>query len=323
MYARLFSGHLIPLRSFSTGGEGTGSGLGSQGAVRLTDDRRFLLAVNAGSDELSVFFVSRFGLFLTDVVPSGGEQPVSVDVHDGLVFVLNGGGVNNVAGFALTPFGRLLPIPGSARPLSVDSTGPAQVEFSPDGSRLVVTEKATSLVDTFRVGPFGFLFDFTAHVSSGMTPFGFVFRGDDQLVVSEAFGGAADASAVSTYRFDGPSSIAPISPSVPTTETAACWIAMTEDGRYAYATNTGSNSITGYRVTPGGMLELLDADGETAETAAAPLDFAFADGSRFLYVLESGNGSVSAFFRLDGGGLVRIQSPIGGLPPGSAGLAAF
>jgi 6-phosphogluconolactonase (cycloisomerase 2 family) len=98
---------------------------------------------------------------------------------------------------------------------------------------------------------------------------------------------------------------------------------MTEDGRYAYATNTGSNSITGYRVTPGGMLELLDADGETAETAAAPLDFAFADGSRFLYVLESGNGSVSAFFRLDGGGLVRIQSPIGGLPPGSAGLAAF
>lgn len=322
VYARLFSGHLVPLRAFATGGEGTGQGLGSQGAVRLTDDGRFLLAVNAGSDELSAFFVTRFGLFRTDVVDSGGTMPISVDEHDGLVYVLNAGGVNNVTGFRLTPFGRLVAIPLSTRPLSADSVGPAQVEFGPDGAHLVVTEKATNLVDTFRVGPFGDLYDFEANPSAGATPFGFEFRGDE-LIVSEAFGGAADASAVSSYRFDGPSSIAPISASVPTTETAACWIAVTDDGGYAYTTNTGSGSITGYAVSPGGMLTILDADGETAETAGGPLDLALAGGSRFLYVLESGNGSVSAFYRLPDGGLVRIQSPITGLPPGAAGIAAF
>ena len=31
-----------------------------------------------------------------------------------------------------------------------------------------------------------------------------------------------------------------VSPSVPTGQTAACWIVVTKDGKYAYTTNTGS-----------------------------------------------------------------------------------
>ena len=37
----------------------------------------WLLAVNAGSDELSLHRVRRRGLVLADVVPSGGDQPVA------------------------------------------------------------------------------------------------------------------------------------------------------------------------------------------------------------------------------------------------------
>src|SRR5207244_3985264 len=39
----------LPGSPFSTGGAGTGSGLGSQGALQATSDGRYLLAVDAGS----------------------------------------------------------------------------------------------------------------------------------------------------------------------------------------------------------------------------------------------------------------------------------
>ena len=106
-----------------------------------------------------------------------------------------------------------------------------------------------------------------------------------------------------------------------TTETAACWVVVTKNGRYAYTTNTGSNSISGYRIAHDGALTLLDADGKTATTGAGPLDLALAKNSRLLYSLNSGVSEIQGF-AVNGDGSLDSLGSIGGLPAGTIGLAA-
>jgi 6-phosphogluconolactonase len=319
VFDRAHDGSLSPDGSFATGGTGTGAGLGNQSGLVL--DRKRLFAVNAGSDSVSAFKVKRNGLKLVDTVASGGDQPISLTVHRRLVYVLNAGGTANIKGFKLTRHRDLSPLAGSTRPLSTAAPGPAQVSFDPKGRTLVVTEKDTNLIDTYKVNQHtGRASGANPQASAGQTPFGFAFDPRGHLIVSEAFGGAADASAVSSYEVDD-GVIDPITASAATTETAACWIVATKDGRFTYTTNTGSGSISGYRISSGGELSLLDADGVTGETGPGPIDMALTRGSRFLYSLNSGDGTISGFRVQGDGGL----SPIGGasgLPAAANGLAA-
>ena len=184
-----------------------------------------------------------------------------------------------------------------------------------------MTEKATNMIVTYEVRR-GFASGPNAQPSAGQTPFGFGFDRRGLLIVSEAFGGAPDASAVSSYSLSGDGTIAPISASVKTTETAACWIVVTKNGRYTYTTNTGSNSITGYRIGSDGSLAILDADGKTADTGATPIDMALTKSSRLLYALAGGGPEINGFVVNDDGSLDPIGT-VGGLPPApSASLPA-
>ncbi len=294
VFERAGDGTLTPTGEVATGGLGSGSGLGSQGAVALTTDGRRIAAVNPGSDQVSSFRVVRGGPVLASTVASGGDLPISVAIHGRLAFVLNAGGDGNVSGFRFGPGGRLTPISGSTRSLSGTAVGPAQVEFSVDGRQLLVTEKNTNQIVVYPVRRDGRLGAPRVHPAAGQTPFGFSLWGST-VVVSEAFGGAADASAVSSYRLGANGALTPISASVPTTETAACWIAITPDGQYAYTTNTGSDSVTGYAIGAGGSLSVLDGDGVTATTGDVPIDMAVSADGSFLYTLDSGSDQVSGF----------------------------
>ena len=324
MYDRTADGELVRVNAFATGGLGTGSGLGNQGGMTMTADRKFLLVVNAGSHDVSVFETTLDGLVLRDRKPSGGRNPVSVTVNGRLVYVLNAGGaagsVDSVVGFRLSREGALSMIAGSTRGLSATSTGPAQAELSPDGATLIVTEKATNRVDAFAVEDSGVLGAAQSHASSGMTPFGFAFGKHDQFFVSEAFGGAADASAVSSYQVTGTAAIGVISPSVPTTETAACWVVVSDDGRFLYTTNAGSGTVTGYSVRPNGAIALLDAGGVTGVTGPGVTDVTLTGNGRYLYALRSGAGQIAAFRVNDHGAL----TPIGTFasPAGANGIVA-
>jgi 6-phosphogluconolactonase (cycloisomerase 2 family) len=309
--------------SFATGGRGTGSGLGSQGAIVLSSNGRWLFACNAGSDEISVFLVAPNGAVLTHKVSSGGKRPISLALHRNSLFVLNAGGqvgdTDNVTGFAFFG-GRLYPMPESTRALSADNTNPAQVGFSSDGETLVVTEKDTGVIDTFKVDNDGAI-DAAKHFqSSGQTPFGFAVRGYD-LIVTEAFGGATDASAASSYELNRDGDLEVISPTVATTETSACWVVVTGSGRFAYTANTGSGTISGYRLGTDGALTLLNADGVTGITGAnsSPADMTLSLNSKFLYC-RNGNGTISAFRVHDNGSLLPLNGT-SGVPAGSAGLA--
>ncbi len=319
VFDRAADGSLTPAGSVATGGQGTGAGLGSQGALVL--DGRRLLAVNAGSNTISLLRVRPNGPVLRDVAASGGVGPISVTVRGRLVYVLNKGDAAtpaNIVGFAIWR-GHLFRLPGSSRPLSSAAPDPAQIEFSPDGRQLVVTEKATNRIVTYRIGFFGYASGPKVQASAGQTPFGFAFGGRRHLIVSEAFGGAPDASAVSSYGLSFDGAIAPIDPSVATTETAACWVVVTRDGRYAYVTNTGSASVSGYAIARDGGLTLLNADGKTANTGAGPIDAAIAAG--FLYVLAGDAHEINAFVVNRDGSLTAVGA-VGGLPAGSVGLAA-
>jgi 6-phosphogluconolactonase len=317
-FDRAGDGTLAPAGEFPTGGNGTGGGLGNQGAVAL--EGRRLFAVNPGSDSVSVFEVTPAGLTLLDTEASGGDQPISLTFHGDLLYVLNAGGSGNISGLTVSRSGDLAPLARSTRPLSGDATGPAQVSFDPHGELLVVTEKDTNLIDTYEVGRSGRPGVIEPQASAGATPFGFAFDPRGHLIVSEAFGSAADESAVSSYDVvDG--LIEPITASAGTTETAACWIVVTPNGRFAYTTNTGSGSISGYRVGRDGTLSLLDADGVTGTTGPGPIDMALTRGGRFLYSLNSGDETISGFRVGSDGSLTPIGGS-SGLPDGATGLAA-
>ena len=70
---------------------------------------------------------------------------------------------------------------------------------------------------------------------------------------------------------------------------------VTGDSRYAYATNTGSASISGYRIGRRGELTLLDPDGKTGNTGATPIDIARSSNSRFIYEVSAGSDTISGF----------------------------
>lgn len=321
VFERANDGTLSLADSVDTGGLGTGSGLGSQGAIAL--DGKTLLAVNPGSDSISLFRVGNDGgLTLLDVADSGGDQPISVSIHGRRAYVLNAGAPENITGFAIF-HGHLIQLPGSSRPLSSSGVGAAQVQFSPNGRLLVVTEKGTNQIDTYFVGFFGYAYGPSVQASVGQTPFGFAFAGRDTLVVSEAFGGNTDASTVSSYDVSFFGGLDPITESAPTTETAACWIAISKNGHFAYTTNTGSSSVTGFRINHSGELSILNADGVTGETGAgsSPIDAAFSGNGRFLYVLSAGTNAITAFQANSDGSLTNLGS-IGGLPAAAVGLAA-
>jgi 6-phosphogluconolactonase (cycloisomerase 2 family) len=325
-FQRDANGELTQIGSFPTGGLGTGINLGTQSALAMSDSGRYLFAVNAGSGSFTVFAVIPPGLQRVAVVPSGGRNPVSVDARSRFVYVLNAGGavgdVDRVDGFRIRQ-GRPVAIQGATMLLNAVSTGPAQVAFDPDGTHLVVTEKDTNLIDVIELDENARPVSLTSFPSSGATPFGFEFGVRDQLFVSEAFGGLPDASAVSSYVLEEDGALVVVDPSEETTETAACWVVVTRDGRFIYETNTGSGTVTGFAVSDEGELTLLDPDGVTGDTGtdSGPLDLDISVDGLFLYTLNGGNGTVSAF-RIGSNGALTAIAAYSGVPIGATGLVA-
>ncbi len=300
---------------FATGGTGTGGALGSQGALTLSRDGQRLFAVNAGSNEVSAFAVTATGLLLTSTVSSGGVRPISVTSHDGLVYVLNAGS-SSIAGFAVDQNGALTPVHASTQALSSNTADGAQIQFSPDGRVLVVTEKGTNSISTFTVGSDGRAGNRQTYPSSGATPFGFDFDQNNTLFISEAPGSAA-----SSYAAGDDGALTPISRSVPDKQAAACWLVVTNSARLAFVANAGSDSISSYRIGPDGKLSLAYDVARALPAGTGPLDLGLSRDSQYLYQLGGRAHTLTGLRVNVDGSLSPVQ---GGLPiPTSAvGVAA-
>lgn len=316
-FAQDDSGLLTPAGEFPTGGLGTGSGLGNQGA--LAHDGEFLFAVNAGSDDISVLRFDDEELQLVDLAYSGGDRPVSVTIDRGILYVLNAGS-DSIAGFTVDGDGLLEELEGSVRTLSGVGTGAAQIGFSDDGSVLIVTERATNSVVTFDLDRTGVPTERQVFASPGVTPFGFAVAPGRRIFVAEAAGGAEGASTVTSWRVAPDGTLNVLTPAEPTFQAAACWAAITPDGRYVYTTNTASSSISGFGVH-GGDLELLHGGVAGDPGAGArPIDLVITPDGRFLHALNGGTDSIGSFAIADDGSLEYLGEQAG-LPDGANGLA--
>jgi len=320
IYNRAADGTLLPSGSVATGGRGIGGfylGIGSQYSVILSDDGRWLFAVNAGSNEISSFAVTGTGLTLASKVASGGLLPVSMTLHDDVLYVLNGGGSGNISGFNVGEHGELIPLAGSTRNLSNNGVGtsplPNTIQFDPSGEWLIVSELASNKLSVYPVNASGIAGTAMAYPAAGVNPFGFAFDKRGHVIVSEAFGNGVNAGAVSSYDFSDDGHLTVISPSVPTHQTAACWVVVTKNGKYAYSTNATSSVVTGFRVARNGSLTELNGNGVTGVPGAAPLDEGLSKDSRYLYTLNVFSSSISVFRIEDNGSLTSVQE-LKGLP---------
>jgi len=321
VYGKAADGTLTWQANYATNGLGiTGLTGSNQGGLVLSENGRWLIVVNAGSNDVSVFSINHKGLTLTDKASSQGTMPISVTVHGNVVYVLNTGGTENtgnIAGFDLND-GKLFAISGSVQPLS-GITAPAQISFNPSGTVLVVTEKSTSKIDIFLVNDEGVPSAPNVQASSGGTPFGFDFTPSGTLLVSEAAGGPAGTGAVSSYRISDSGSLTTLSASVPDTQLAACWLVVTGNGQFAYTANAHSTTISSYTIDSNGKISLLNA--KAATVGGTDLDMALARNSRFLYVFDNGDHAIVAYEVHADGSLTWLQTT-SGIPAGADGLAA-
>jgi hypothetical protein len=323
-FDRHADGSLTPIAGspFAIGGAGLGAGLGSQGAIQASPDRRFLLAVDAGSNQISVLRVGRDGVPTPVGAPvsSGGIKPVSIAINPlGLVYVANvGNGGSNYSGFFLTPLGKLIPLPYTKVAVP-EGSGVGDVLFNSTGNRLVGTRDNTSLIDSFTVRLDGRIVPavgspFTAQ---SLGPIGAEFRPTDpsQLYVSNAHAGAG-LGTVSAFNDSRSGVLTSIGNSpVPDGQTAPCWVEISHDGKYLFAVNTGSGNLSSYAIGHDGSLTLLGTAPFT--NGAGAVDARLSPDGNTLSV-TGGRGLVVSTFAVDGGTLTELPSSPVALPAGTS-----
>ena len=321
-YHRAPDGTLTLAGTYPTGGLGgvlAGSvvdHLASQGSLAYDAGHGLLLAVNAGSDTVSVFGVRGDRLQLRQVVWSGGRFPVSVTVYGNHAYVLDALDGGALYGYRIGD-GHLSPIPGSRRGLGLDpaatpqfTSTPGQAAFTPDGAAVVVTTKANGNdVDVFAVRPGGLLSTApVVNAEPGAVPFAVSFDRAGHVLIAEA-----GPNAVASFALSG-GTLTQLHVAL-TGQAATCWVARA--GRYFYASNAGSGSVSGYAIGGSGRLTAL---GNTS-TDAGTVDASAADG--FLYVQTGAAGIVDEYAVGAGGTLSPIGSVTVAGAVGGEGIVAL
>ena len=307
----------------STGGTGTGAGLGNQGGLVFNQALQRFFAVNAGNDTISMLQLELDGhLTLLSNVASGGVRPLSITVSGDTVYVVNAGNTMssvaaNISGFKIMG-DMLMPIANSSKPLSAANPNPAQIQFSPDGKTLVVSEKGTNVLSAYTVAN-GVATGPVVKTSAGTTPFGFDFDAAGHLVVSEAAGGMANMSTTSSYSIGANAMLTTISGAIPTTRSAACW--ATVAGNFAYVSNAGTNDITGFKIATDGSLTLLDPSGVSGQVASGATDDDATDGNDFLYVVTNA-AHVISIFQINADGSLTKKPDFMQIPTAVSGIVA-
>jgi 6-phosphogluconolactonase len=322
-FARHADGSLTPIPGspFAAGGAGLGSGLASQGAIQVTSDGRYLLAVDAGSNQISVLRITANGVpvLAGQPVSSGGIQPVSVAVSpSGLVYVANSGaGGSGYSGFRLNPAGQLIPVPHSTVTVP-DGSGLGDVFFNATGDRLIGARTGTSQIDSFVVLPNGRLAaaQGSPFTGQGLGQLGAEFSpaNPSQLFVSNAHNGPL-LGTVSAYTDSLSGQLTPIGSSpYADFQTAPCWVEISHDGQYLFTVNTGSGNISSYSVNPDGSLALIGSFAISG--GGADIDARLSPDGHYLLVDGSGHNFVSVF-AVNGGNLTELPTSPTPLPAGA------
>jgi 6-phosphogluconolactonase (cycloisomerase 2 family) len=319
-FRRAADGSLDRIGSVATGGDGDGTlHLQSQGSVTLTGDGQYLLVTNAASEDVSVFSVATDGSIELRERVHTGATPRSVAERDGLVVVLNTG-EPGLASFRLNAEG-IERVEGGDQRLDASHADPAQVAFSPDGSMVVITERATDSIVTYEVAPDGTFGASSEIASEGPTPYGFAFTSGGTLIVTEAFGAEKGAAAASSYAIVDGSLVARTS-SVGNGRSEICWAVVTPDDRFAFTTNFADGAVSRYAIASDGSLSLEDARaGISVEGKPGLRDEGLSSDGRFLYAIDADGGRIYGW-SVEAEGALEPVGSWEGVPETVAGLAA-
>lgn len=355
------NGNLSALQKISTKGFGTAGPTESQDSVVLNADHTLLFTVNVASDNISVFRVdpNTFKLTFVQKIASGGDRPVELAVRKNLLYVVNSGKPSGITGFRIAADGTLTPIKGSSRPLSFGDNSPfgnvhvqcqtifpafaanqmcsvaqpADIRFTPNGKFLVVSERLVNQFSVYNVDKNGVAGERHSRTSSGESPFGIDFDNNGHMLVAESFldspgtPGSANIptsgnGAASSYNITAKGDTRIVTGSLKTGKRTGCWMVVTPSGRYAYMTNPGGASISGFKVSGDGKLKLINGSGSVA-ASHDPRDEDITLDGRFLYVLNNGAGSVNGYRINKDGTLDSITTTGRTLAQFGQGLAAF
>lgn len=346
-FHRADDGRLSPGASYPTGGNGHAPNpplgfpiLESQGALILSRDGRMLFAVNAGSDTISSFAVRRGGeLQRVSQVSSNGARPVSLTLHDDVLYVANADS-RSIQGYTVSGNGELRMLAGASRALS--GSGVATIAFNPTGDVLVIASRGDGepmgSLETVTVNDHGMPGAVCRQdvVKAGQAPFGFTFDRRGHVILSNL--SLTGESSVSRYSVARTGEMRLVAEQMIYT-TAACWVATATMGpsTTAFITSAGSRSVTALRLDrSGGLTPVgpLSATEQAAFTSGLALDCAVSMGEDYLYVLSPDGFSTAPFtgtgpavihgYRIEpSGALTSLGPPVGSLPQGATGLAAM
>jgi 6-phosphogluconolactonase (cycloisomerase 2 family) len=310
------TGALTPFGEYPTGGAGTGTGLGSQGALVFDATSNHFFAVNAGDGSISELALAVDGsIQLLSSVPSGGKTPISLTLSGTTLYVLNSGSATvaaNISGFTVDP-GGLVPIPGSTQPLSVAQPGAEQISFVQSGSVLVVTEKGANNIDTFVVTAGVAAAGTFTTAGTAMAPYGFGVADNGLIVVSQA---TANTGA-SSYSISATGAVTVDTPFVADGQLAACWVTILHET--AYALNAHNSTISAYTITPATGAIALVGNGVAATSGMGPTDIAASPDGAFLYTRNGAGQSISSW-PIASDGSLGTTTTFAGTPAASSGL---
>ena len=303
VFKRRSDGTIKPIEVIKTGGKGIASqqpfGLpvvDSADSIVTSSDHKLLFVVNDGSNDISVFRVTHGGISRSDKKGSGGKLPISLAVHNNLLYVLNGVS-GNIKGYRFNTAGKLTAIKGGAQSLSLPGANgvAADIGFTPNGKWLFVTMRylplmtgtngQNGLIDRFKVNSDGSVGKAIRQTAATPTPFGFRFTSKGTMVDTSAgivmsvnnapppLGDGAQANgSLQTYSVGSNGKLTAIS-NAASGGRAACWVALSNNGKFAFVTNTlsataanpapgapigtGQSALSRYSVSPSGQLKLL------------------------------------------------------------------
>jgi 6-phosphogluconolactonase (cycloisomerase 2 family) len=370
VFKRKADGTIKLFETIKTGGKGTSSqqpfGLpvvDSADSIVLSGDRKLLFVVNDGSNSVTSFTVARGGLRRADIAKSHGVLPVSLATHGNVLYVLNGVS-GNVFGYHFNSHGKLTRITGSKQSLSIP--GPngvaADLGFTPNGKFLIATLRDLPLttgtngqngvIDVFPVHGNGSVGSAIANTAATPTPFGFRFTSSGIMVDTSAgvvktinnappplTDGAQANGSLQTYHLASNGKLTPIS-NAASGGRAACWVALTNNNKFAFVTNTlsatsphpapgapigtGQAGLARYSVAPNGTLTFL---GNVNTGPGTPSDVGLSPDSKYLYMANPTQGlfpfgsHIEAYKVGPGGSLtLREMTPMK-LAPGLSGIA--
>lgn len=280
-YHRTATGTLVPIGEFLTGGTGyynSDERLGpddSDQEIIATPDHKTLYAVNSGSDTIAAFKIRDDGsLKRIGVYDSGGDNPVSIGLAGDNMYVVNksflnagqttGGDNPNITGFQIKPDGSLKAIPHGTVEIAA-GTIPTQALISPDHKHLFALNvfenpitlppgfppfvpPFSSTIVSYNIRPNGRLEEASRLEAPNFPPFMLGLQNHPTAHVIYAGFLLSQSMGVFTYDDAGNLSFAGAAPAG-ANDVGMCWVEVSHDGKYAYATNATTDTVSVYSLT--------------------------------------------------------------------------